>query len=394
MHTGSQYVPGVCNIGPAEIRRRRLAGWAGLGAAVLLLVALGGLYIHLFPTRAGEPVPAVSPTPDVSAWLIATPFVPAPDWIPPVITTDLPKGFHAEADASVWESPHALPGSHLMRILSVRYARSDANGTPQPDEVDVQIYGFSDAAGRTLGIHQLLEGEQSDRPPAWRFSELGGERVAGLTSSHYESYVWIAGPYVLLTAGRLDPNVGGGNPWAVPIAERYLELYPPRADFAFPSPTPDPSAWLTGAPLLPVPEGTPAVISDGLPEGFGVAEIQPIEEANLAGYSRGVLVKYVRREANPEGSAPFDVYVLIVGYSDKTTRDNQATQIHDRGMQCDFVLVGGKRVVGCYGLPVVYRIWISGPYLVSICDTYSRIEGGNPWLDQFAEKYLALYPSS
>ncbi len=30
------YVPGVCNIGPAEIRRRRASGWAGLTAGLAL----------------------------------------------------------------------------------------------------------------------------------------------------------------------------------------------------------------------------------------------------------------------------------------------------------------------------------------------------------------------
>lgn len=38
------YVPGVCNIGPAEIRRRRRAGWVALalGAALLgLLIVVG-----------------------------------------------------------------------------------------------------------------------------------------------------------------------------------------------------------------------------------------------------------------------------------------------------------------------------------------------------------------
>ena len=34
------YQPGVCNIGPAEIRRRRMAGHAGLIAAVALLAVL------------------------------------------------------------------------------------------------------------------------------------------------------------------------------------------------------------------------------------------------------------------------------------------------------------------------------------------------------------------
>ena len=37
------YQPGVCNIGPAEIRRRRMAGHVGLGATVIafaLLVAI------------------------------------------------------------------------------------------------------------------------------------------------------------------------------------------------------------------------------------------------------------------------------------------------------------------------------------------------------------------
>lgn len=33
------YTPGVCNIGPAEIRRRRRSGYLGLGLAVLFLAA-------------------------------------------------------------------------------------------------------------------------------------------------------------------------------------------------------------------------------------------------------------------------------------------------------------------------------------------------------------------
>jgi len=34
-----EYVPGVCNIGPAEIRRRMQSGWIGLGATILLWTA-------------------------------------------------------------------------------------------------------------------------------------------------------------------------------------------------------------------------------------------------------------------------------------------------------------------------------------------------------------------
>jgi hypothetical protein len=34
-----EYVPGVCNIGPAEIRRRRQSGWLALGATVVLWAA-------------------------------------------------------------------------------------------------------------------------------------------------------------------------------------------------------------------------------------------------------------------------------------------------------------------------------------------------------------------
>jgi hypothetical protein len=36
MTTRAGYVPGVCNIGPAEIRKRRQSGWIGLGATILL----------------------------------------------------------------------------------------------------------------------------------------------------------------------------------------------------------------------------------------------------------------------------------------------------------------------------------------------------------------------
>jgi hypothetical protein len=55
-----EYVPGVCNIGPAERRIRRRAGWFGLGATVLLWSVL--LYLQapstwrvllFFPAVAG-----------------------------------------------------------------------------------------------------------------------------------------------------------------------------------------------------------------------------------------------------------------------------------------------------------------------------------------------------
>jgi hypothetical protein len=39
MNQTSVYQPGVCNIGPAEIRRRRLSGWIGLAITIVYLVA-------------------------------------------------------------------------------------------------------------------------------------------------------------------------------------------------------------------------------------------------------------------------------------------------------------------------------------------------------------------
>lgn len=34
----SQYIPGVCNIGPAEIRMRRMSGYLGLVTTIVLLI--------------------------------------------------------------------------------------------------------------------------------------------------------------------------------------------------------------------------------------------------------------------------------------------------------------------------------------------------------------------
>ena len=39
-HDAAEYRPGVCNIGPAEIRRRRQIGYLGLAAAAALAVVL------------------------------------------------------------------------------------------------------------------------------------------------------------------------------------------------------------------------------------------------------------------------------------------------------------------------------------------------------------------
>jgi len=40
------YSPGVCNIGPEEIARRRRVGWVGLIVAILLFVALYGADVN------------------------------------------------------------------------------------------------------------------------------------------------------------------------------------------------------------------------------------------------------------------------------------------------------------------------------------------------------------
>jgi len=45
--SAARYQPGVCNIGPAEVRRRRLIGYAGLAAAAAL--GLGLLAIDAAP---------------------------------------------------------------------------------------------------------------------------------------------------------------------------------------------------------------------------------------------------------------------------------------------------------------------------------------------------------
>ncbi len=47
MTTKSEYIPGVCNIGPAEIRRRRQAGWAGL---VLTVILWGAFFLFRIPS--------------------------------------------------------------------------------------------------------------------------------------------------------------------------------------------------------------------------------------------------------------------------------------------------------------------------------------------------------
>ena len=45
--TKSQYIPGVCNIGPAEIKRRKQAAWIGFAATVVLWGIL--VYLNAAP---------------------------------------------------------------------------------------------------------------------------------------------------------------------------------------------------------------------------------------------------------------------------------------------------------------------------------------------------------
>jgi len=45
--TKNKYVPGVCNIGPAEIKKRKQAGWIGFGDTIVLLGIL--IYFNATP---------------------------------------------------------------------------------------------------------------------------------------------------------------------------------------------------------------------------------------------------------------------------------------------------------------------------------------------------------
>ena len=42
----NKYIPGVCNIGPQEINRRRRVGWIGLAVALLLFIILVGINVN------------------------------------------------------------------------------------------------------------------------------------------------------------------------------------------------------------------------------------------------------------------------------------------------------------------------------------------------------------
>ncbi len=45
--TKNQYIPGVCNIGTAEIKKRKQAGWIGLAATIVLWGLL--IYLNVAP---------------------------------------------------------------------------------------------------------------------------------------------------------------------------------------------------------------------------------------------------------------------------------------------------------------------------------------------------------
>lgn len=67
--TSSGYVPGVCNIGPAEIARRRRAGHAGAVAAVAVLAGLVAIDAPP-PTRLLVALPAAAAASGyLQAWL-------------------------------------------------------------------------------------------------------------------------------------------------------------------------------------------------------------------------------------------------------------------------------------------------------------------------------------
>ena len=46
MTTKTDYIPGVCNIGPAEIKKRQQAGWLGVASTIVLW---GALYVLQAP---------------------------------------------------------------------------------------------------------------------------------------------------------------------------------------------------------------------------------------------------------------------------------------------------------------------------------------------------------
>lgn len=61
------YTPGVCNLNPAETKRRRAAGYLGVGLAILVLVGFAALHLQ----------PAFGLVLFVPAWLAAIGFLQA-----------------------------------------------------------------------------------------------------------------------------------------------------------------------------------------------------------------------------------------------------------------------------------------------------------------------------
>jgi hypothetical protein len=351
------------------------------------------LYLAKYPPRAD--LILQSPTPSPADWLRGQPFVPAPDWTPPVLTRDLPEGYQmtaGELDFD-WAALHELASGLRFHRMTVSYSRQAGDPTSDPERVDVQFYGFAEQASRDA----IIRMNASNGDFTWVLEALAGQPITRAYSTSSDIRCWIAGPYLILVNGERDPETAERNPLVDRFAELYLGMYPPRADLALPSPTPlyAPFTWLKEAPFIPAPAGEPVLLRENLPEGFTMLEPEPIDGTTSEGYPYwGVRVDYQLLEVVQDTVIPYKVEVLIFGFSEQAGRDAQLDTLPLQSLGCEFVSVEGQQVVRFFVSSTDARMWVSGSYLLMVAtgDNPGAAER-DPRVDLFTGRYLALYPS-
>jgi hypothetical protein len=178
------------------------------------------------PTEPPRPTPTTPPPVDMIAWLMAHPFIAAPEDFqdavlanqiePPIDLEDLPEGF------IVTESRGGvayLPDGEIYMASTIYLHPSDGEVATE-NEVSVGIVGYVNETVREYHF----EAQANNRLAS--LVTIGEYEILSYYDQNTVGHVWISGPFAINVTSK-PPAGGSPNPWLPIFSGLMLELYPP-----------------------------------------------------------------------------------------------------------------------------------------------------------------------
>jgi len=177
-----------------------------------------------------------------------------------------------------------------------------------------------------------------------------------------------------------------GNPTQVDTASTPLLQYPSMA----------PPEWIETRPFQKAPPGQAQLVGSGFPVGYEPQEAG-YQVANLPSSDLEVQITQVRYDhpINGQVYTKDSVTVQVSSHQSLEARSEHLDLLIGSEESWEYQQISDHLTARFYSESGDGRIWISGPYMISIWSSLDPSSGDpnlDPMVDAFATLYLELYP--